>query len=219
LLISKLLKVYKQKTAIDFYAMIASEQLNMTEIKKVIGKLNKSEQNTVERISDVTPDKIIPSIAGKQEDILEIDEKILNNVDYKLSKCCSPIFGDDIFGFVTINDGIKIHRVLCPNARDMIERYGYRVVKARWAGIDSKTNYLAAIKLTGEDEIGVLSKVSDLIAKDLRVNMRSMNIDTGEGRFEGVIRLFVREAVHLDAVIHKLMKVKGVISAVRVEGG
>jgi GTP diphosphokinase / guanosine-3',5'-bis(diphosphate) 3'-diphosphatase len=217
LLVSKLLKYYKQKTAIDFYAMIANEQIDMVEVKKVIAGFEKTEQPIAEKIGDFQVGKIVSSNSGKQDDVLEIDDKILNNVDYKLAKCCTPIFGDEIFGFVTINDGIKIHRLQCPNARDMISRYGYRVVKARWAGIDSKVNYLTAVKLTGNDEIGVISKVSDIIAKESNINMRSMNIDTNDGHFEGIVKLFVRDVSHLDALIHKLLKVKGINSAMRIE--
>jgi GTP diphosphokinase / guanosine-3',5'-bis(diphosphate) 3'-diphosphatase len=142
----------------------------------------------------------------------------LNDVDYKLARCCNPIFGDDIFGFVTISDGIKIHRLHCPNAGQLINRFGYRVLKARWAGKDSLTYFHSIVKLTGIDEIGILSKISDVIAKDLRVNLRSINIDTGEGHFEGLIKLFVKDVGHLDALIHKLLKIKGIHSAQRVDG-
>jgi GTP diphosphokinase / guanosine-3',5'-bis(diphosphate) 3'-diphosphatase len=218
LLVSNLLKYYKLKTSIDFYAMIAKEEIDMADVKKTIALFNKHESQVTDKIGDVPIEKIVKSLADKPEEILVIDEKILNNLDYKLARCCNPIFGDDVFGFVTISDGIKIHRLHCPNAGQLINRFGYRVLKARWAGKDSLTYFHSTIKLTGIDEIGILSKISDVIAKDLRVNLRSINVDTGEGQFEGLIKLFVKEAGHLDALIHKLLKIKGIHSAQRVDG-
>jgi GTP pyrophosphokinase len=217
LLVSKLLKYFKLKNSSDFYAMIAKEEIDMAEVKRAIHETDKPESQIPEKIGEVPIEKIIPAFTGKTEEVLEIDEKILKNVEFKLSKCCNPIFGDDIFGFVTISDGIKIHRINCPNAKQMIERFGYRVVKAKWAGTDSKSFFQAGIKLSGGDEIGILSKVSDIIAKDLKVNLRSINVDTIDGNFEGVITLFVKDVNHLDVLIHKLLKVKGVNAAIRVE--
>ncbi len=169
LIVSKLLKHFKLKNAIDFYALIAKEEIDMAQIKQVITADEKSETQGAERIGNVPVEKLIPAFSDKNEkgeDVLEIDNKILNHVDYKLAKCCNPIFGDDIFGFVTISDGIKIHRIKCPNANQMTSRFGYRVVKARWTGSDSQTFFQTAIKLSGDDEIGILSKISDIIAKD-----------------------------------------------------
>ena len=219
LLISKLLKQFKLKTSVDFYAMIANEEIDMAQVKALILASEKLDSSSgAEKIGEVPVAKIIPSLSVKKEEVLEIDSKILQNVDYKLSKCCNPIFGDDIFGFVTIGDGIKIHRVECPNATQMIERYSYRVVKARWAGSDSNTSFLASIKVSGNDEIGILSKISDIIAKDTSVNLRSINVDTNNGRFDGVIRLFVKDVTHLERLTYKLLKVKGVTNAIRVDG-
>lgn len=217
ILVSKLLKVYKIKNSIDFYSAISKEEILMSDVKAAILAFDKQETSGTERIGDVPVEKIIPSLVEKAEEVLQIDDKIFNNVDYKLAKCCNPIFGDEIFGFVTISDGIKIHRLLCPNADQLINKYGYRVVKAQWAGTDSKTFFLVSLKLTGDDEIGILSKISDIIAKDLRVNLRTINIDTNDGHFEGLIKLFVKDVAHLDMLLHKLLKVKGVNAAQRVE--
>jgi GTP pyrophosphokinase len=217
LLVSRLLKYFKLKNSIDFYAMIANEKIDMAEVKSVIKAPEKTESPAPEKIGEVPVEKLIPAFTGKTDEVLEIDEKIIKKVDFKLSKCCNPIFGDDIFGFVTISDGIKVHRVNCPNAKQMIERFGYRVVKAKWAGTDSKSFFQAGIKLSGGDEIGILSKISDIIAKDLKVNLRSINVDTVDGNFEGIITLFVKDVSHLDVLLHKLLKVKGVNAAIRVE--
>jgi len=218
LLVSRLLKHYKLKNAIDFYALIANEKINLNEVKSIITSPEKEETGGPDKIENFPIEKIVPGYTGTSEEVLEIDEKLLNNVDYKLAKCCSPIFGDEIFAFVTINDGIKIHRVTCPNAPDMLNRYSYRVLKARWVGEDSSTNFQTAIKISGSNEIGILSKISDVIAKDLHVRMRSINIDTQENQFVGIIKLFVRDVKYLDMLIHKLLKIKGVYSATRVDG-
>lgn len=216
-LVSKLMKHFKIKTAIDFYSLIADEKIEMAEIKKIITATEKTTNESPEKIDNTQLEKIIPSLAVKSEEVLEIDNKIINHVEYKLAKCCSPIFGDDIFGFITINDGIKIHRVTCPNARDLVSRFGYRIVKARWSNTDNNTFFQAALRVTGNNELGILSKITDIIAKDLKVNLRSINVDTQDVVFEGVIKLFVKEVSHLDMLIHKLMKVSGVDVVHRIE--
>ncbi len=140
----------------------------------------------------------------------------LDKLDYKLGKCCNPIYGDEIFGFVTVSAGITIHRVSCPNATQLISRHGYRVVKARWALTGSEVYLPASIRVTGVDDIGILSKISDAISKDLRVNMRSVTIDSTDGMFEGTITLFVKDTSHLEGLIKRLAKIKGVINVSRM---
>jgi GTP pyrophosphokinase len=218
-LVTRLLKNLKLKNAIDFYSLIASEKIDLNQIKSIIKAEEEkaSEPRSTEKIENFPVNKIISDISEGREEVLEIDEKQLNNVDYKLAKCCSPIFGDEIFAFVTINDGIKIHRVSCPNASDMLNRYGYRVLKARWIGEDSSTNFLTAIKVIGSNEIGILSKITDVVSKDLHVRMRSINVETNENQFVGLVKLLVRDVKYLDMLIHKLLKIKGVYSVVRID--
>ena len=160
-------------------------------------------------------EKIVKPHTTGSDDFLVIDDKI-DKLDYKFSKCCSPIFGDPIFGFVTINEGIKIHRVNCPNAQQLISRYGYRIVKAGWTRSDGSAIYQADVKIVGIDDIGLVSRVTDVISKDAKVNMRSMSINTNDGMFEGHVTFFVKDTIHLDALINKLKKVKGVLSANRI---
>ncbi len=218
LLISKLLKHFKLKNSLDFYSMIANGKIDIAKIKNLIIDLDRVEHNEPGKTGEFPLEKIMPAIADTVSEVLEIDEKVLKKVDYKLAKCCSPIFGDDIFGFVTISEGIKIHRTNCPNAAQMINRFGYRVVKARWAKTDNQTNFQVALKLSGENRIGILSKISDVITKDNKVNLRSINIDTNEDRFEGLVKLFVKDVSNLDRLIHNLLKIKGINSTHRIEG-
>ncbi|MCG8701933.1 MAG: RelA/SpoT family protein, partial [Bacteroidales bacterium] len=153
----------------------------------------------------------------KAEDFLIIDEKVAN-VDYKLSQCCNPVLGDNVFGFVTINEGIKIHRTNCPNAANMIARYGYRVVKAKWTRKGPEPVFPVDIKISGEDQDGILTRISEALARDSAVNIRSFNLNADEGEFSGIIKITVRDLEHLDWLIGNLSKIKGIYSVGRVEG-
>jgi len=145
-----------------------------------------------------------------------IDET-LANVEYKLAPCCNPIQGDAIFGFVTISSGISIHRTNCPNAQEMLSRYGYRVVKARWNSSNKEAFFPVSLRITGMDDLGIVSNISDVISKDLQVNMRSISVESIDGMFEGSITLFVKDTQHLEALIRKLKKVKGVLNIKRMD--
>jgi GTP pyrophosphokinase len=212
--LKKLLKYYKLKTVTDLYAGIADQKLDVSEFKELL--IEKPETAKLpEKIEEEIVEKIIKPHTPKKEDYLIIDEKV-DKLDYKLSKCCNPIFGDPIFGFVTINEGVKIHRVNCPNADYIISKFGYRVVNAKWTRSDGSALYQADIKVIGIDDIGLVSRITDVISKDLKVNMRSMSINKNDGMFEGFVTLFVKDTTHLDALINKLKKVKGVLSANRI---
>jgi len=212
--LKKILKQYKLKTVTDLYACIADQKIDVSELKELLQE--KTEVAKVpEKIEEEVIEKIIKTHTPKSEDYLVIDEKI-DNLDYKLSKCCSPIFCDPIFGFVTVTEGVKIHRTNCPNAEYIISRYGYRVVSAQWTRSDGSALYQVDIKVVGIDDIGLVSRITDVISKDLKVNMRSMSINKNDGMFEGFVTMFVKDTVHLDALINKLKKVKGVLSANRI---
>ncbi len=214
--INKLLRHYKLKTATDLYSMVATDKIDLLEIKDIVKEktLPESPSRTTE-IGEEAVDRLV-SGAVKQDDYLVIDEN-LDKIDHRLGKCCNPIHGDEIFGFVTVKSGITIHRVNCPNAAQLISKHGYRVVRAQWADKGSQTHFPVAIRITGEDDIGILSKISDLISKDLRVNMRSITIDTTDGMFEGSLTLFVRDTSHLDVLIKRLAKIRGVLNVSRME--
>ena len=137
-------------------------------------------------------------------------------VDYKLAKCCSPIPGDDVFGFVTVSEGIKIHRTTCPNATELLTNHGHRVVKAKWAS-EHAQSFLTGLKIVGIDRVGLLKDVTRTISDDLKVNMRSMSIDTESGIFEGEIKLYVNDTKHLELLINKLEMVEGVVKVSRFE--
>jgi GTP pyrophosphokinase len=140
----------------------------------------------------------------------------MQKLDYKLSPCCNPIPGDDVFGFITINEGIKIHRVNCPNAIKLLSNYAYRVVKAKWMN-DQMISFLAGIKIIGTDEIGLVNNITKVISNENNVNMRSINFDTDGGMFEGTIMIYVHDTKHLNHLIDNLKKVKGVTKIERID--
>ena len=212
--LKKILKHYKLKSTFDLYSLLAEDKLDYAVIKDLVIEKNET-QRLPEKIEDDTVDKIVKNHASKNDDFLIIDNK-LDNLDYKLAKCCNPIYGDPIFGFVTINEGVKIHRVNCPNAEQMISKYGYRVVNARWTNSDGNAHYQADVRIVGLDDIGLVSRISDLLSRDLKVSMRSISIDANDGMFEGRLSLFVKDNAHLDNLLIRLKKVKGVLNATRL---
>ena len=213
--IRKLLKYYKLKLAQDLYYNISIGKIDALEIKEVL--VEKKEESAKQMIAEVLPkDKVQELEFSGGDDYLVIDNNI-KNVIYKLSPCCNPIFGDDIFGFVTIGEGIKIHRTSCPNARQMIERYPYRMIKAKWQDTKKKSSFQATIRISGTDEIGIVGQISYVLSKDIGVQMRSINIDSNNGAFDGTLRVFVSGIDHLDFLMNKLKSINGVVSVSRAD--
>ncbi|MDQ3537144.1 MAG: RelA/SpoT family protein [Bacteroidota bacterium] len=207
---------FNLKTIIDLYYKIGKGLIDPKDIKKF--KEIKKETNIKNRdkISDAKSfEKEISNISGKERDILLIGED-MDVIDYKLAKCCNPIPGDDVFGFVTVNEGIKIHRTSCPNSIELLSNYGYRVVKAKWTS-QKEIAFLAGLKIIGTDRVGLINDVTNIISSELKVNMRSLTIGTDNGIFEGNIMLYVQNTSHLDLLIKKLENVNGVVSLSRFD--
>lgn len=213
-LIQDLLKHYKLKVPVDLYYALATERIDIAEVKEILTSVKENaEQEVVKELEVEETEKT----DDPSKDFLIIDDKI-ENVDYKLAKCCNPIFGDSIFGFVTVSEGIKIHRINCPNARQLVERYNYRIIKAQWTKAAAMRSFQATVKVIGIDEIGMLSRISDIISKDLKVSMRSITMDSSDGMFEGKIKIGVESKKHLDVLIAKLKKEKSILKVIRLEG-
>ena len=140
----------------------------------------------------------------------------MQQIDFTLARCCNPIPGDDVFGFLTINEGIKIHRNLCPNAQQLLSNYGNRVIKARWASQIEKS-YLVTINLDGIDRVGMIQDISKVISSELLINMRGLSVETYDGIFEGKIKVYVFDTQHLDILMTKLEEVEGVSSVSRAD--
>jgi len=214
--IRRVIQHFKYRDAIDLYFDVATEKVEVLQIKELLTSNEKPIEIKAEKIDEDLVGKLVKTASRESGDFLVIDEK-LANIDYKLAPCCNPILGDAIFGFVTISSGISIHRTNCPNAQEMLSRYGYRVVKARWNSNDKGAFFPVTLRITGMDDLGIVSNISDVISKDLQVNMRSITIDSNDGMFEGSITLFVKDTQHLEALIRKLKKVKGILNIKRLD--
>ena len=213
LVIRDLIKHYKLKLAADLYFNVSSGKIDPLEIKElIVGKLEESQK---EKLAEILPVQEVKDLAfDTSDDFLVIDNN-LKNVIYKLAVCCNPIFGDDIFGFVTIQEGIKIHRVTCPNAKQMIERYPYRIIKAKWRNTGKRNSFQASIHIAGSDRNGIVTDISRIIAKEVGIQMRSISINSEDKSFDGTLRVFVNDLEHLDFLMLKLKNIKGVLSVSR----
>jgi GTP pyrophosphokinase len=214
--IRKMLKKYEFKLAIDFYCELANGKIEPLEIKSLITE-KPEEETTRRKVEELLPGKNVQDFTFEGGDDYLVIDNNLKNINYKLARCCNPVFGDSIFGFVTIKEGIKIHRSSCPNAPQMKERFPYRVIKARWKETTSPGAFLTTLFISGTDEAGIVSEISHIIAKDTGARLRSINIDTNRGKFEGILKLSVYNLDHLEFLIHKMKKVKGVVSVTRGE--
>ncbi|WP_339736731.1 RelA/SpoT family protein [uncultured Sunxiuqinia sp.] len=215
-LIRMLLKHYNLKLAQELYYNISVGKIEPLAIKELVVE-KETEATARQKVEEILPlDQLKDLDFSSGNDYLVIDNNI-KNVNHKLAPCCNPIFGDPIFGFVTISDGIKIHRRSCPNAKQLFERYPYRVIPARWRDSKKRSSFQATIRLSGTDETGIVANISHVIAKDIGVQMRSINIDSVNGEFEGTLRVFVNNLEHLDFLMHKLQNIKGVLNVSRAD--
>ena len=210
--IDKLVKYYKLSSALDLYSMIAFDKADMNEIRQVLKEKEEPDSSREIKI----PQEKEKTVEAHDENFLLIDDT-LDHVNYKLARCCNPIAGDNVVGFVTIGKGISIHRKACPNAKRMLEKYGYRHIDVKWKTGENGNAFQATIRIIGEDRIGMLGEITGVISGDLRVNMQSIKVDSKKDVFTGFIRLTVRDIKHLDELIHKLLKIKGVHKAIRID--
>ncbi len=211
--IRKLLKKFGFKLAVDFYYDVAIGKIDPLDIKSIITE--KEEPNAKTKLEEILPAKEVKELSFEGGDDFLVIDNNLKNVNYKLAQCCNPVFGDSIFGFVTIGEGIKIHRNACPNAPSMKERFPYRVIKAMWRDTSGKGSFLTALHISGLDETGILNEITHIIAKDVGTQMRSINIESDKGKFEGLLKVLVYNLDHLEFLIKRLQKVKGIISVTR----
>lgn len=211
--IRDLLKHFKLKLASDLYFQVSTGKIDPLEIKEVITA--HEEANAKERLSEILAPSELKELSFDSGDDYLIIDNDLKNVNYKLASCCNPIFGDDIFGFVTIREGIKIHRVSCPNAKQMIERYPYRLIKAKWRSTGKRNAFQATVRVAGSDRMGILNDLTLIIGKEVGVQMRSITVNSDNGVFDATLRVFVNDTYHLDFLMQKLKNIKGVDSVVR----
>lgn len=207
------------KQATDFYHQIADGSLDTNVIIEKYIELKSNEQASsstqlTRSAEEFNFDNVDIQPVNGNDDVLVID-KNLKGIDYQLANCCHPIYGDNVFGFVTVNGGIKIHRSDCPNAPELHRRFGYRIVKARWSG-KSGSQYSISLRIIGNDDIGIVNNITSIISKEEKVIMRSINIDSNDGLFSGTLVVNVDDTQRLDAIIKKVRTVKGVKMVTRV---
>ncbi len=210
----RLIKRLGFKTVTVFYQSIAD---GASDVNDIIDKYLEQQKHE----NDVHDDLTYRSAEGynlqpiqeeetkAKEDVLVIDQN-LKGLDFKLARCCNPIYGDDVFGFVTVSGGIKIHRSDCPNASQLRERFGYRIVKARWAGKSEGTTYPITLRVIGHDDIGIVTNITSIISKENNITLRAIGIDSNDGLFSGTLTIMVGDTARLEALIKKLRTIKGV---------
>ncbi len=221
-LTNQLRAYFNCKTPNDLYYKFGKGYVNVDEIRK-FKQDKEAKQNIQARLNtdDLQEGKLVGKELKKMHgektdsDTLLIGED-MDKIDYNLAKCCNPIAGDDVFGFVTVNEGIKIHRTTCNNAAELLSKHGNRVIKAKWAS-QQRLAFLAGLRISGTDRIGIVNNVTQLISNELSINIRSITVETAEGIFEGTIRLYVNDTIHLEKLMTKLQTIEGVFKVVRFD--
>lgn len=213
--IHKLSYFFKLTSTQDLFYNVAKGLLDMKDLKEYQASEKIIENKPQDKIDAEQLQSIVRTIKTKDSDVLLFGED-LQKIDYKLANCCNPIPGDDVFGFVTVSDGIKIHRTNCPNAAKLMANYGYRIVKAKWTK-QLELAFLTGLRITGIDEVGLINKLTTVISNDFKVNIRSITVDSDNGIFEGSIMVYVNDTVHLDNLIKKILLIKGINSVVRFD--
>ncbi len=210
----RLIKRMGYKVVTEFYQAIADGALDVNDIIDRYLELQKRENELHDEVQYRSAEEynLQPQTqedgSGK-EDVLVIDQN-LKGIDFQLAKCCNPIYGDDVFGFVSVTGGIKIHRCDCPNAAELHARFGYRIVKARWAGKGEGTQYPITLRVVGHDDIGIVTNITSIISKETGITLRSIGINSNDGLFSGTLTVMVGDTGRLEALIKKLRTVKGV---------
>ena len=215
--VSKVSSYFQYKSIIEFYYDIAKGSFNLKRLKEYLDHVknvsNKSKNKIIEieidrsntiRSSNINKDKLI-EFEGKKDDI-----------EYSLSQCCKPIPGDDIYGFITVNEGIKVHRTNCKNSPELLSKYAYRILKANWYS-KSNIELITSLSIDGTDRVGVIDDITKIISSQLKVNMKSINVDLKDGIFKGEIQLFVSDTLQLSKLIKKLQKVPNVNNVTRLD--
>lgn len=212
--VTLLVNHYKLDSATELYYRIAKGNIDLKPIKKLVvkgGQLKAKATPSTRKQS--TLEQMVTNARGKSDQLVIGDD--MEKIDYTLSKCCNPIPGDDVFGFVTVQDGIKIHRENCPNATALMSNYAYRIVKARWAS-QELIEFQTGLRFTGIDDVGLVNKITGIISTQNNVNMRSISFETNDGVFEGNVIVFVHDTDHLDHLIQNLTDIDGVLKVERI---
>ena len=215
-----LIKKMGFKEVSDFYRQVADQTIDINTLIDKYLELKQGAQtvtgdNQARSANEFVLDEEKATRQLPQNDDVLIIDRNLKGIDYQLARCCNPIYGDDVFGFVTVSGGIKIHRTDCPNAPELKRRFGYRVVKAKWSG-KGASQYSITLRVIGVDDIGIVNNLTSIISKEEKLVLRSINIDSHDGLFRGNLVVMIDDLTKLEALIKKLRTVKGVKQIERI---
>ncbi|MBC8046720.1 MAG: bifunctional (p)ppGpp synthetase/guanosine-3',5'-bis(diphosphate) 3'-pyrophosphohydrolase [Fimbriimonadaceae bacterium] len=212
--LQELMHYYRQPTSMELYYQIAVKKIDLKELKdfelkggKLIAPFHPENK--------IQYEEKMQQLASANAELLIFDESS-DKIKYSLAKCCNPVLGDDVFGFITVDEGIKIHRTSCPNATEMMSKYGYRIVRTRWTK-QKQLAFLTGIKVTGLDDVGLVSKVTNVISSEMKLNMQSLTMNAKDGIFEGMIKVYVNSTEQMEELFERLRGFKEIISVTRIE--
>jgi GTP pyrophosphokinase len=218
--IDEFVKHFETINATNLYVRIAKGSIDLTRLKGHVvegarirfEKEELADKKTV--IAEPGTEKKVITTQGKGEALFIGDEQ--QKVDYNLASCCNPIPGDEVFGFITVSEGIKIHRTNCPNAQELLSKYAYRVMKARWRNAET-VQFEVGLKFSGIDDVGIVQNITNIISTDMNVNMRAISFEANHGIFQGKVIVLVHDTKHLSALTEKLKAIDGVLTVDRIE--
>jgi len=211
--INQLIKKTGFKESFEFYKVLSEGKLDINSLIERYQELSKREAGQIERAVTRSADEFImppEQDLHRQggEDVLVIDHN-LKGLDFQMAHCCNPVYGDEVFGFITVGGGIKIHRTNCPNAPALRNRFGYRIVPARWAGKGSG-KYPITLHVIGVDDLGLVNNITSIIAKEENIMLRSINIDSNDGLFSGILTVLLDDVQMLKNLLRKIRGIRGV---------
>ncbi|GEP95726.1 RelA/SpoT family protein [Chitinophaga cymbidii] len=213
--INELVQFYKQPSPLDLYYQIAVKNIDLKELKQFHVLGDKLEPPKPVKVHEPQPEEHHKQVSKKDAELIIFGESS-DKIAYKLANCCRPIPGDDVFGFVTASEGLKIHRTNCPNAAQLLAHYGHRVVKTKWVK-NREISFLTGLRIVGMDDVGVIHKITNIISGELKINIAGLTIESKEGLFEGLIKVFVHDKDELDELVDRLKGLEGIQSINRLE--
>ena len=212
--IEELCTFYKMSSALDLYFEIAIKKNDLKELKDFTVHIDKLVAPKIAKPNEIKPELQEFRPLDKKDSELIIFGESSDKIMYTLANCCKPIPGDNVFGFVTSGEGLKIHRTNCPNATRLLANYGHRVVKTKWAK-NKEISFLTGLRIIGIDDVGVINKITNLISGELKVNISAMTIEAKDGIFEGNIKIFVNDKEDLDKIVNHLLNLEGIETVTR----
>ena len=214
---NELMQFFKQPSALDLWYGIARRTVDLKRLSAFTIKGGKLEAPVAPKPAAAQTKKPVqsPKAAPKETELIIFGEDS-NNIQYKLAQCCKPIPGDDVFGFVTASEGLKIHRTNCPNAAQLLSHYGHRVVKTKWAK-NKEISFLTGLRMIGLDDVGIIHDITNVVSGELKINIAALTIESKEGIFEGVIKVYIHDKSELDELANRLEQIKGIQSVTRLE--